>query len=161
MKKLFFIACLTFLFSCSKDNEPQADVTANDRPSRTTWKLISIKNHAGDEIANTCELHNGKIIVTYNPEGDVFDQDMAVVIEGNENAGCQMVVKNNLHWYLFGDKLDMIYGNTTYFYDYKVDVENSVSYMSLTLTGSNNSAALPVEERRTCKYQQESFEYLD
>ena len=171
MKKIFFFFFFTTILSCTttnndndNDNDNQGRLEIDNRISITTWKLISIKNDAGKEIANDCELQNNKIILKYNPKSDDPSQrETVTLIEGKIiNQGCQTITTKNINWMLFS-QLHLYFpnNNTTYFYDYKPFNENKNTYMTITLTGFDDGFYHAVDERKTYRYMVEHKEFLD
>lgn len=159
MKKFFLLASLILMLSCSSDNDSQPAVTVDDRAWIATWKLVSIQDASGNEIATDCELQNGGIIVNYNPQHPVFDMEIAAIMKGVEDNGCHAVVRNNVNWTLSSMGLTMWYGDTFEIYDYYTFFENDHHYMELALKSDENSVEVPTEERKTCKYRRESIVY--
>jgi len=164
MRKIFFLSALFIFFSCSNDNDNQNCLTIDNRAVQTTWKLISIKNDAGNEIANDCELQNGLIVEKYDPKiVDPFEQDKAILTEGRmENSECQTVTMNNVSWNQFGDRLSIHTSDSHYYYNYLMERVNGNSYMYLTLTSyEDGTGSHIIEELKTLKYQCENIEYFD
>lgn len=167
MKKLLLITSLAFLFSCSNndDNNNQGHLTIPTQTSITTWRLVSVTNNEGIEIATDCELQNGQIIVTNDPSiSDPYLQQTADITEGKiENTDCRAVTVNDLSWGLFGQQAIATSEDLMYFYDCEIKTENMEHFMSLTLThwqdlGGNSTYSI---EPKTLKYRHESVVYLD
>ncbi|WP_299518323.1 hypothetical protein, partial [uncultured Flavobacterium sp.] len=126
---------LTVLLSCSKDDDSQDFVHIPNQTTITTWKLISITDDLGNEIANECELEHGKIIVESGLDSDNFFRTKATITDGKfENQTCDIITTNFTSWSRDNNSLYLSLPNgDRSFYEYLETFENEILYMSITL----------------------------
>ncbi|ESU27367.1 hypothetical protein FLJC2902T_20720 [Flavobacterium limnosediminis JC2902] len=168
MKKILFFICLILLISCSSDNDSdnKKAVLTPILKSIETWKLISIKDESGNEIANDCELQNGRIVVNDDQTiADPFQQTIATITEGKlEGQECHIVTTTNIHWYDFMGLLQCTFPNNGYIFDYNCtrsyDNDHNV-YKTITLSRyyGDIGAYYFGEYQKTYKYILESTVY--
>lgn len=166
MKKIVLFICLTVLLSCSKDDDSQDFVHITNQTTITTWKLISITDDLGDEIASECELEHGKIIVESGLDSDNFFRTIATITDGKfENQTCKIMATNITSWIRDNNSLHLSLPNgDRRFYEYVGTFENEIRYMSITLlyTEERDSGIINEEEELiTHNYIRESIEYID
>lgn len=165
MKKIFLLISLTILLSCSKDDDnSQYFVPLLNQTTITTWKLISITDDLGNEIANECELEHGKIIVESGLDSDNFFRTQATIFDGKfENQTCEIITKDIVSWSRDNNSLYLSLPNgDRRFYEYVETFENEILYMSITLlyTEDRDSSIIDEEEELiTYKYIRESIEF--
>jgi hypothetical protein len=165
MKKIFLLISLTILLSCSKDDDnSQYFVPLLNQTTITTWKLISITDDLGNEIANECELEHGKIIVESGLDSDNFFRTIVTITDGKfENQTCDSITTNFTSWNRDNNSLSMRLPNgDRSFYEYEETFENEILYMSITLlyTEDRDSGIIDEEEELiTYNYIRESIEF--
>lgn len=164
MKKIFLLISLTVLLSCSKDDDSQDFVLIPNQSTITTWKLISITDNLGNEIANECELEHGKIIVESGLDSDNFFRTTVTITDGKfENQTCDSINTNFTSWSRDNNSLSMRLPNgDRSFYEYLETFENEILYMSITLlyTEDRDSGIIDEEEELiTYNYIRESIEF--
>ncbi|HRE79283.1 MAG TPA: hypothetical protein PLL09_15815 [Flavobacterium sp.] len=164
MKKIFLLISLTVLLSCSKDDDSQDFVHIPNQTTITTWKLISITDDLGNEIANECELEHGKIIVESGLDSDNFFRTKATITDGKfENQTCDIITTNFTSWSRDNNSLYLSLPNgDRSFYEYLETFENEILYMSITLlyTEDRDSGIIDEEEELiTYNYIRESIEF--
>lgn len=164
MKKIFLLISLTVLLSCSKDDDSQDFVHIPNQTTITTWKLNSITDDLGNEIANECELEHGKIIVESGLDSDNFFRTKATITDGKfENQTCDSITTNFTSWSRDNNSLYLSLPNgDRSFYEYLETFENEILYMSITLlyTEDRDSGIIDEEEELiTYNYIRESIEF--
>lgn len=164
MKKIVSFICLTVLLSCSKDDDSQDFVPLLNQTTITTWKLISITDDLGNEIANECELEHGKIIVESGLDSDNFFRTIVTITDGKfENQTCDSITTNFTSWSRDHNSLYLSLPNgDRRFYEYIETFENEILYISITLLYTVDRDYFIIDEEEeliTYNYIRESIEF--
>lgn len=160
MKKIFLLLSLLFVISCSKDEGDGVSLTPLGHRIET-WKLISVKDAAGVEISNDCEILNEQLLLEVNPTAA---DESGYTREGiMANGECDIVSHYISSWYTSNTTMYVYIDGTHYRYDYSRTFENGTSYMSLTLEGYGNSIEFMTtpDQFRNCTYKLEGVEFIE